>query len=610
MKKLCKGFVYYLLSSLIIGIMLMCYLPGNPVAEIMDFTGWVFFITSCIAQASLFCLIPFIIFYIPFTLSKLPKAAASLMVGSVSLIAIMAFVNLQVYKIYRFHINGFVISLLTAPEADEIFDFDTKLILTELALFATIIAVCIALWFGASRLAKRINLRSTLWCIGGLAFCALTANCIHIYGAFVVKPSVIQTARLVPYYFPLSASRFMESLGVERNVLDIDASVNGSGDLVYPQKPIETDTITQSPHIILLLIDSWSKLSLTEECMPRMWNLAHQEQWYDNHVSCSNGTRYSIFGMFTSLQPYYYSAFESARMSPVMIDRLLELGYDFRAYPSASIEAPPFHRILFNKVENLRTTTPGETSFDRDMQIKKDFIADLPKIKESGQPTFSFIFFDLLHAYSLPKNLLNRFQPSWEYGDFTKLNNDMDPTPFWNLYRNSAYQTDIMVDEIIAALKENDMYDNSLIFITGDHAQEYNENKKNYWGHGSNFSTYQVGVPLIAHIPGKEQAAKFMHRTTHYDFVPTIMHNYLGVRNDIADYSVGKLLNDSTDQRLWHFVGNELKYAFLVENDTILTKEGSGWLEVTDAKLKPIENYNIKIKEFDTTIKQLNRFFK
>lgn len=610
MKKLAKGFVYYILSTLLVGIFFMFYLPGNPVAQIMDLTGWMFFITSCIAQASLFCLIPFALLYVPAAMIKMPRLAATLMTSATSIVAILAFVNLQVYKIYRFHINGFVLNLLTAPEADEIFDFDTKLILTELALFALIIAACVGLWFAAAKISKWIGRRITAWSIALILTCILIANGIHIYGAFVVKPTVIQTARLIPYYFPLSASRFMESMGVERNVLQIDKGMNGSGDIVYPQKEIETDSTAQCPHIVLLLIDSWSKLSLTEECMPRMWNMAHNEQWYDNHVSCSNGTRYAIFGLFTSLQPYYYSAFEAGRFSPTMIDRLMELGYEFKAYPSASIEAPPFHRILFNKVPNLRTTTKGETPYDRDVQIKTDFIADIPKIKQAGKPTFSFVFFDLLHAYSLPKNLLNRFQPSWEYGDFTKLNNKMDPMPFWNLYRNSAYQTDIMIDEIISALKENGLYDNSLIFITGDHAQEYNENKKNYWGHGSNFTTYQVGVPFIAHFPGGGEPKKFTHRTTHYDFVPTIMHDYLGVKNDIADYSVGKMLNDSTDKRLWHFVGNELKYAFLVENDTILNKEGTGWIEVTDPGLNPVDDYHINMKEFDATIKQLNRFFK
>ena len=157
-------------------------------------------------------------------------------------------------------------------------------------------------------------------------------------------------------------------------------------------------------------------------------------------------------------------------------------------------------------------------------------------------------------------------------------------------------------------MKEQGLYDNSLVFITGDHAQEYNENHKNYWGHNSNFSQYQIGVPLIVHQPGHDTTAVYTHRTTHYDFVPTIMHNYLGIKNPLEDYTAGRLLSDKTP-RLWHFVGNELRYAFIVEGDTILTKEGAGYIEVTDSKLNPVDNYRIRPKEFDKAIKDLNRFF-
>jgi membrane-anchored protein YejM (alkaline phosphatase superfamily) len=102
---------------------------------------------------------------------------------------------------------------------------------------------------------------------------------------------------------------------------------------------------------------------------------------------------------------------------------------------------------------------------------------------------------------------------------------------------------------------------------------------------------------------------RYLHRTTHYDFVPTLMHNYLGVTNPIEDYCAGRLLNDRSP-RLWHFVGNELRYAFLVEGDTILTKEGAGYVEVTDAHLNPVDDYHINPKAFNKAIHGLNRFFK
>ena len=581
-----QGFIYYLLATVFGGLLLMFYIQGDSVVASMDAAGWLFFVTSCLSHAAILLLTLWLVFFLPWALLKLRRLAATLLITATSLLMMVGFINMQVYKIYRFHLNGFILNMLTGPGAGDIFDFDWKLYLTEALFLAVIVGLCIGGWWFSGRITKRWKKRHTTVSILSLVGTLLIANGIHVYGSFVVKPSIIKSVKLVPYYFPLSASNLLEDMGFERHVMQVDEGEGG--DLVYPLHAIETDTTkTSRPNIVMILIDSWSRLALTEECMPNLWKLAHEEQWYQNHVSCGNGTSFSVFGMFTGLQPYYWTAFETSRTSPVLVDQLLSLGYDFRTYPSATLEDPPFARMLFQHVPNLRINTPGNTAYERDMKIKEDLISDLPKLQKSDKPFFSFIFFDLLHAYSLPKELLNRFKPSWEYGDFSKLHNEMDPTPFWNLYRNSAYQTDKMVGEVISRLKQLGMYDNTLIIITGDHAQEYNENHKNYWGHNSNFTKYQIGVPLIIHQPNsskfKVESSKFTHRTTHLDFVPTLMHDYLGVTNPIDDYSNGRLLSDTTP-RLWHYAGNELRYAFIVEGDTI--------------------------KEFDAAIKRLNRFYK
>jgi hypothetical protein len=630
MKLIKQGFLYYLFGTLVTGLLLACYIAGDTVTASMDGWGWVFYLTSCLSHAAVVMLALWMVFFLPWALLRLRRTAATLIVTATSLTAMLAFVNMQVYKIYRFHLNGFILNMLTGPNAGDIFDFDTKLYMTEGLLLAGILALSVGGWWLCGRLTGAWRRRHTLTAVATLAATLAVANAIHVYGSFVVRPSVIKSARLVPYYFPLSASSLLESMGMERNVQQLPEE--GGGELCYPLHPIVTDTARATrPNIVMILIDSWSRRALTAETMPHLWQLAHEEQWYQNHVSCGNGTSFSVFGIFTGLQPYYWSAFEANRTSPVLTDQLLSLGYDVRTYPSATLENPPFSRMLFQHVPNLRVETEGKTSYERDLKIKADLIADLPRLRDGGRPFFAFIFFDLLHAYSLPRELLQRFQPSWEFGDFAKLHNDMDPTPFWNLYRNSAYQTDRMVNDVIEALKREGLYDSTLVFITGDHAQEYNENHKNYWGHNSNFTKFQIGVPLIVHTPSPTslhpspftlhpspftlhpspftKKGPFTHRTTHLDFVPTLMHDYLGVTNPVDDYSNGYLLSDTTPRR-WHYAGNELRYAFIVEGDTILTKEGAGYIEVTDSSLNPVDNYHINPREFDAAIKRLNRFFK
>ena len=478
MKLIKQGFIYYVLATIMGGLLLLFYIQGDSVASSLDATGWLFFITSCFSHAAILLLALWLVFFLPWALLKLRRLAITLFVTATSLLMMTGFINMQVYKIYRFHLNGFILNMLTGPAAGDIFDFSWQLYATEGLMLAVIVALCIGGWWLSGRMLQYWQKRYTVISILSLVGTLLIANAIHVYGSFVFKPTVLKCVKLVPYYFPLSTSDLLEDMGFERNVMQVDETTGG--DLVYPLHPIKTDqTLSRRPNILIILIESWSRRALTEECMPNLWQLAHEEQWYQNHVSCGNGTSYSVFGMFTGLQPSYWTAWDTNRTSPVLVDELLKQGYNVRTYPSASLVDPPFARMLFGHVPNLRIRTAGNTSYDRDMNIKEDLISDLPTLKDGNKPFFAFIFFDLLHAYSLPKELLTRFQPSWEYGRFDELYNDMDPTPFWNLYRNSAYQTDKMVGEIISQMKQLGMYDNTLIYITGDHAQEYNENHKN-----------------------------------------------------------------------------------------------------------------------------------
>jgi membrane-anchored protein YejM (alkaline phosphatase superfamily) len=606
------GFLYLALSTVFLAVQFLLFIKGSSVLLSMDFTGWLFFITSCVSHAACLTLIPFLLFYLPLSALHHWKIGGALMVTVLSLVSVLIFLDMQVYDIYRFHINGFILNMVFSSGATEIFAFDTLLYLKEFGLFAIFIAVHVALWLVACRWAKLCTKRLVWTVLGVMIGATLYAHCYHIYSSFLQQPSVMKSRRLLPYYFPTTAYELMTDMGFTPPV-DNGAADLGSveGDVNYPLHPIEADTTGIRPNIVIILIDSWSTRTLTEECMPTIYHYAQANSWYKNHFSCSNGTRSSLFGMFFSVPSYYWDVFESNHQSPVFVDEMLRQGYQCQVYPSATFVNPPFHRVLFQHVKNLNTHTEGDMVYERDSQLTDNFLADLPKRVASGKPFFSLLFYDLAHSCDLPPELRTRFQPAWAYSDYTKLNNGADPMPFFNLYRNGCYQIDQNVNRVLKALEEAGIADNTIVLITGDHAQEFNENKKNYWGHNGNFSRWQIGVPLVYHHASSSNAqpAVYAHRTTHYDIVPTLMQEALGVKNDIADYSVGHQLDDP-QPRSWHVVGSELNYAFIIEGDTILEKTADGSLEVTDAKLNPVDNYKLNVKEFNEAIMRLNRYMK
>ena len=179
-----QGFIYYLLATIFGGLLLMFYIQGDSVVASMDAAGWLFFVTSCLSHAAILLLALWLVFFLPWALLKLRRLAATLLITATSLLMMVGFVNMQVYKIYRFHLNGFILNMLTGPGAGDIFDFDWKLYLTEGLFLAVIVGLCIAGWWFSGRILQRWQKRHTTVSILSLVGTLLIANGIHVYGSF------------------------------------------------------------------------------------------------------------------------------------------------------------------------------------------------------------------------------------------------------------------------------------------------------------------------------------------------------------------------------------------------------------------------------------------
>ena len=212
MKLIKQGFIYYLLATILGGLLLLFYIQGDSVASTLDATGWLFFITSCFSHAAILLLAFWLVLFLPWALLKQRQLAITLLVTGTSLLMMTGFINMQVYKIYRFHLNGFILNMLTGPAAGDIFDFSWQLYATEGFLLAAIIALCIGGWWLSGRILQHWQKRYTVISILSLVATLILANGIHIYGSFVVKPSVLKVVKLVPYYFPLSTSGLLEDI--------------------------------------------------------------------------------------------------------------------------------------------------------------------------------------------------------------------------------------------------------------------------------------------------------------------------------------------------------------------------------------------------------------
>jgi membrane-anchored protein YejM (alkaline phosphatase superfamily) len=166
------------------------------------------------------------------------------------------------------------------------------------------------------------------------------------------------------------------------------------------------------------------------------------------------------------------------------------------------------------------------------------------------------------------------------------MNNNSDPKPFYNSYLNTLDFTDLEIKKVLDAIAINGLLENSIIIITSDHGQEFNENHLNYWGHASNYSKYQVQVPFIMHWPHTNPKV-FQHLTTHYDVMPTLLSRIFDCKNVPKDYSIGKDLLVTNQQQTFILVGSYVNNG-IIEKNRITTLHVSGETSITDLNLQPL----------------------
>lgn len=194
-----QGFLFYAFSTILIAIQFSFYIVGSPILDYMDLEGWVFFAASCVSHASQFALVPYLLGFLVL-LCRFPKTARVVQIVGVVLLCVLNYLNSQVYAIYHFHINGFVLSMVFGEGAGEIFNFDALLYLKEAGLFAIVAAIVVGVW---SRVAVE---EESLCLVGGRYFrrlytlCSSMAYLCCILSASVGYEECHFAALLFPYY--------------------------------------------------------------------------------------------------------------------------------------------------------------------------------------------------------------------------------------------------------------------------------------------------------------------------------------------------------------------------------------------------------------------------
>ncbi len=516
---------------------------------------------------------------VPFTLIG-PRATQGAAVGWGGLISLFLGLDLLVFSQYRFHISPAMLELFFGPAGREIFAFSASMWLLAgvgiLFLFTGIFLLTLLAkkW---QPTCKTMALIFGIWVLFFLGY-----NATYAWGKFNMIPSVISQRAVLPLANPFSANRRLRKLGFEPKKELYTTPAHGT--LNYPLHPLTCNEPTNRQNVLILLVESWRADSVTEAVMPHLTQLAKQSHmtYFTNHISGGNATEAGVFSLFYSMPYAYWNDFTGRQLPPVLVTQAWNTGYQPAIYASGKLNSPTFHQNIFATVPNLRLDSEGNTKWERDVDSIEDFETFL-RTHNPKQPFFGFLFLDATHGSSYPPQD-NVFTPAQEV-NYLLVNKNTDPAPYLNAYKNSAHFVDRMIARVFDDLKQQGLLQNTFIIITGDHGQEVNDTRNNFWGHNSNFAKYQTHVPLFVWNPAANSPTTVSYRTNHYDIAPTILQQIYGCTNTPTDYSIGLNLFDSTP-RPFSLISSYTKKAIRT-NDQLTVLDQYGGIEMYDENFKP-----------------------
>lgn len=478
------------------------------------------------------------------------KTATILMIFLFSLLQLILLFDTRIYTIFHYHINPLVLNVITTEGVSD------SVIIGKgtIAVFSLILAgilcaeIIIHLYFSninknpeRKSLLMAKNISKVIFWTGLLLIGADKA--IYAYGDIVNNTAITQNAKLFPLYQPLTIKRFISKvlhIKVDRE-LNFKVSTKDTT-LNYPQKPLRFNpSAGKKFNIIIIVVDGLRFDMLSKDIMPNTWEFGQRNIIFKNHYSGGNGTRFGIFSLLYGIDGTYWHNFLARRVSPVLIDVLGDNGYEFKILSSTHLTFPEFRKTAFIRIpDSIEDSFVNTDTDEKDRIITEKFIKYILN-PEDKKPFFAFIFYDSSHQPYYYPDGFEKFQPvsDHEINYFKDIGKD-NIFILKNRYKNAIFYNDYLIGNIIASLKKNNLFDNSIVVITGDHGEEFYEN--GYFGHTSSFDDYQVKTVFVLHYPGVELFST-ERITSHSDLVPTLIES-LGCISPPEDYSHGfSLLN-------------------------------------------------------------------
>lgn len=484
-------------------------------------------------------------------------------------------VDVLVCNVYRFHLNQTLINM---------FFFDLKGIgiptyILVLALFLALILFLANIWlfrWSVNRSSKYPIILFPLF-ISIFVF----NQGIHIGASGFNDEGITKYTPYFPFFYPTTSSKTIKKLS--KYFPDLVPANGGSenkdllksisaGTIQYPLKSLECNISGEKYDILFFIAESWRSDMMNEAITPNIHKLSKQSYVYNNHMSGGNATVPGLFSLMYGLHPTYLKNIQASpsKYPPFFMEILKENRYESHIYTSSNLTRFSLREMFFNEREYENYTYIEDESHDKDDRNIIDAVTKSIRTDKWDKPAFRFIFLTSSHhKYDYPAEH-KIFTPVSNNAAFM-LNKQLDANPYLNDYKNSLHYVDALFGEVMEALEESNKLNKTIIVVTSDHGEEFNDNGTGYWGHGSNFTRSQISVPLVMYLPDNSEEHLIDKRSGHIDIVPTLINHSFKCDADFTDYSSGLSLMDLPEHRSL-IAGSYINNAYIID-DVVYSRE-------------------------------------
>lgn len=530
------------------------------------------------------------------------------------LLLMLVYLDFRIFELYKFHLNGMVLELITGGALQDIlsFNFLVWFLFASIALGLVLTEVLIGKFL--YDFLKNHSSKNSIMIFLLFLFItsAVTSQTIYVVSDAKGDTAITNIKQFIPWAQTVTAKRNLRKLGIkvkETNEKNLNYTLTT---LHYPKNPL-TCSAEQRPNVVFIVVDSLRFDMLTENVMPETWKLSEKSHRYDDHYSLANSTRFGLFNLMYGLPGNYWHSMLSAQTGSVLFDLLIEKNYQLYIHGAAPLYSPEFDRTIFSRVKQHINNAPTNTAaFKKDQHITQAFLKQI-EAHDNNEAFLGFLFYDSPHSYSYPSSWKEKFQPSWEKINYLELNNDFNPEAFFNRYKNSVAFTDSLIGKVIDGLNKKQLLDNTIVIFTSDHGQEFNESKQNFWGHNGNFSKYQTQVPLVMYWPESHPlngARTSQERTASTDILPSLLVEAFACSNPISDYSTGLNLYAAQNDYSRPLLLESWSRRAIMGNDYIYVSHDTSGSEMYDRNYQPNPSFALPQEDMNIVFKQMSQFKK